>query len=107
MRRTATGFEVVVASEDETRRLAADLAAIVAPGDVLALHGDLGVGKSALARALIRALAEAPDLEVPSPTFTLVQTYATRIPVAHFDLYRLGDPDELREIGFEDALGLR
>ena len=104
MRRTATGFEVVVASEDETRRLAADLAAIVAPGDVLALHGDLGVGKSALARALIRALAEAPDLEVPSPTFTLVQTYATRIPVAHFDLYRLGDPDELREIGFEDAL---
>jgi tRNA threonylcarbamoyl adenosine modification protein YjeE len=96
---------VAVSDEAGTRRLAGDLAAIVAPGDVIALHGDLGVGKSAFARALIRALAGEPDLEVPSPTFTLVQTYATpRLVVGHFDLYRLSDPDELLEIGFDDAL---
>lgn len=98
-------IDVVVASEAETLVLADDLAAMVAAGDVIALHGDLGAGKSALARAVIRALCDAPDLEVPSPTFTLLQSYeGPRFPVAHFDLYRLADPDELVEIGFEEAL---
>ncbi|WP_237152673.1 tRNA (adenosine(37)-N6)-threonylcarbamoyltransferase complex ATPase subunit type 1 TsaE [Oryzibacter oryziterrae] len=100
-----SSFTLRVADEAGTRRLAADLAAVCAVGDVIALNGDLGMGKSAFARALIRALAGDPELEVPSPTFTLVQTYETaRLPVAHFDLYRLSDPGELLEIGFDDAL---
>src|SRR5690606_35786077 len=81
-----------------------DVAAVLAPSDVVALHGDLGAGKTTLARALIRALADAPGLEVPSPTFTLVQTYDARVPIAHFDLYRLSDPDELEELGFDEAI---
>lgn len=73
-------------------------------GDAIALKGDLGAGKSTLARALIRALADDSGLEVPSPTFTLVQSYETRVPVHHFDLYRLAAPDELDELGLDDAL---
>lgn len=97
---------VSVADEAGTSRLADDLAAIAQPGDVIALHGDLGMGKSALARAVIRRLAGDPQLEVPSPTFTLLQSYeAARFPVHHFDLYRLADPDELLEIGFSEAIG--
>lgn len=96
---------VSVADEAGTFRLADDIAAIVQPGDVIALYGNLGVGKSAFARAVIRRLAGAPDLEVPSPTFTLQQSYETaRFPVHHFDLYRLADPDELIEIGFSEAI---
>lgn len=96
---------VTVADEAGTRRLADDLAAILKAGDVIALHGDLGMGKSALARAIVRRLAGDPDLDVPSPTFTLVQSYETaRLPVHHFDLYRLADPDELMEIGFFDLV---
>ncbi|BBE73349.1 tRNA (adenosine(37)-N6)-threonylcarbamoyltransferase complex ATPase subunit type 1 TsaE [Oharaeibacter diazotrophicus] len=96
---------VVVADEAGTTRLAEDVAAILAPGDVIALSGDLGMGKSAFARALLRALAADDVLEVPSPTFTLVQTYETRrLAVAHFDLYRLGDAGELDEIGFDEAI---
>jgi tRNA threonylcarbamoyl adenosine modification protein YjeE len=97
---------VSVADEAGTLRLADDIAAIARPGDVIALHGDLGMGKSALARAVVRRLAGNPDLEVPSPTFTLLQSYETaRFPLHHFDLYRLADPDELIEIGFSDAIG--
>lgn len=70
-------------------------------GDVIALNGPLGAGKSELARALIRARAKA-EIEVPSPTFTLVQDYpAGDLTLRHIDLYRLGDPGELREIGLE------
>ncbi|WP_181708610.1 tRNA (adenosine(37)-N6)-threonylcarbamoyltransferase complex ATPase subunit type 1 TsaE [Chthonobacter rhizosphaerae] len=96
---------VTVADEAGTRDLAEDLAAVLAVGDVVALSGDLGMGKSAFARFVLRALSGDDALEVPSPTFTLVQTYeTTRLPVAHFDLYRLGDEAELAEIGFDDAL---
>lgn len=97
---------VSVADETGTLRLADDIAAIARPGDVIALHGDLGMGKSAFARAVIRRLAGDPGLEVPSPTFTLLQSYETsRFPVHHFDLYRLADPDELIEVGFAEAVG--
>ncbi len=74
-------------------------------GDVVFLKGTLGVGKSFFARSFIRALAKNPKLEVPSPTFTLVQIYEDlKIPVWHFDLYRLESSDEVFEIGLDEAL---
>jgi tRNA threonylcarbamoyl adenosine modification protein YjeE len=94
-----------LADEAATIRFAEDLAVKLRVGDVIALKGDLGAGKTTLARALIRAMANDPELEVPSPTFTIVQTYAARLPIAHFDLYRLGSMDELEEIGFDEAIG--
>jgi hypothetical protein len=87
-----------------TTILAEDLALTLKPGDCLCLSGDLGAGKSTLARALIRAVADDPDLEVPSPTFTLVQNYDLRLQMAHFDLYRLAGADELDELGLDEAL---
>ncbi|HLP70989.1 MAG TPA: tRNA (adenosine(37)-N6)-threonylcarbamoyltransferase complex ATPase subunit type 1 TsaE [Rhizobium sp.] len=101
---SSNSLTLFLAAEDETRRLGEDLALAVTTGDCLALSGDLGAGKSTLARALLRAMADDDDLDVPSPTFTLVQNYDLRLPVAHFDLYRLGDERELEEIGFSDAL---
>ena len=89
--------------EAATTRLGNDLAGALKAGDVVALHGDLGAGKSTLARAVIRALTGDPALEVPSPTFTLVQEYAARFPVRHYDLYRLAEPSELDELGFDEA----
>lgn len=94
---------VTLADEAATRRLAEDIAALARPGDVITLQGDLGAGKSFLARAFIRAVADDPALEVPSPTFTLVQTYVTpRLKLAHLDLYRLADASELAELGLDD-----
>ncbi len=96
--------EVFLADEAATQDLGRKLAAPLKPGDALCLTGPLGAGKSTLARALIRALTT-PDEEVPSPTFTLVQFYETAaFPLAHFDLYRLSDPDEAYEIGLDEAL---
>jgi tRNA threonylcarbamoyl adenosine modification protein YjeE len=90
--------------EAATAALGRRLAAACRPGDLIALTGDLGAGKSTLARALIRELAGA-EVDVPSPTFTLVQTYETpRLPVWHFDLYRLEDPGEARELGLTEAV---
>lgn len=99
----AAGLELFLADGAATMRLGEDIAMALKAGDVLALSGDLGAGKTTLARSLIRALAGDPRLEVPSPTFTLVQAYDTPVPVAHFDLYRLSTPDELEELGFDEA----
>lgn len=96
-------LERFLADEQATSTFGADIAAALRAGDVVALKGDLGAGKTTLARAIIRALAAEPELDVPSPTFTLVQTYEARIPVAHFDLYRLGSPAELDELGLTEA----
>jgi tRNA threonylcarbamoyladenosine biosynthesis protein TsaE len=93
-----------LADEAATRRLGERLASLARPGDVICLHGDLGTGKSTLARAFIRRLTD-PDEEVPSPTFTLVQTYDTEAgTVWHFDLYRLEKPGDAFELGLEEAL---
>lgn len=91
---------LALGNETATAQLMADLALLIGPGDVIALRGDLGAGKTAAARALIRYLAGDDELEVPSPTFTLAQTYD--LPgclVLHADLYRIGGPSELEEIG--------
>ncbi len=94
-----------VLNEGETRSLAEDLAVVLLPGDIVALSGDLGTGKTTFSRAVLRTLARDDTLEVPSPTFTLVQPYASdRFDIAHFDLYRLSDPDELIELGFDDRI---
>jgi len=93
-----------LADDRATALFGEDLLLALQIGDCVALYGDLGAGKSTLSRALIRALAGDPDLEVPSPTFTLVQSYDLKIPVAHFDLYRLSDESELDELGLEEAL---
>ena len=85
---------------------AAELSLFARPGMVLLLKGDLGTGKSTFARAFIRALAPGLDFDVPSPTFTLVQSYdETRVPVAHADLYRIGAAQEIDELGFEELMG--
>ncbi len=95
-------LRVDLADESATARLAATLSALARPGDAIALSGPLGAGKSAFARAFLRARGVAGD--VPSPTFTLVQTYDTLAgAVWHVDLYRLGSPDEAIELGLEDA----
>ena len=94
-----------VSGPAETAALAAKLARALVPGDVLALRGDLGAGKTAFARGLIAARAVGQETpEVPSPTFTLVQTY--EFPDAllwHFDLYRIARPDDALELGIEEA----
>nr|WP_306264485.1 tRNA (adenosine(37)-N6)-threonylcarbamoyltransferase complex ATPase subunit type 1 TsaE [Pararhizobium sp. IMCC3301] len=96
-------FAAHLSDEAAMVRFAQDIAAAILPGDMIALEGDLGAGKTAFCRALIRSLAGDDDLEVPSPTFSLLQPYDLTIPVRHFDLYRLADPEDLDEIGFFDA----
>jgi tRNA threonylcarbamoyladenosine biosynthesis protein TsaE len=87
-----------------TEAMAAAIATLARPGDVLLLEGPLGAGKTTFARAFLRAASADPALEVPSPTFTLVQSYATRIgTVVHFDLWRLDGPGGLAELGWEEA----
>lgn len=91
--------------EEEARRFGASLGHLLRPGVTLLLDGPVGAGKSHVARAAIRALA-GEDTEVPSPTFTLVQSYDTPIgEIWHADLYRLGDSGELAELGLLDAMG--
>ncbi len=94
-----------LADEAATARLAEDIAAIIAPGDLVALSGGLGAGKTSFARALLRALAGDPDMEAPSPTFPIrIDHPLPRFKVVHADLYRLGDSGDLDEIGLEEAL---
>src|ERR1700685_2344395 len=93
-------FSLALANEAATANLMADLALLIGAGDVITLSGDLGAGKTAAARALIRYLAGDPDIEVPSPTFTLAQSYdLAPFPLVHADLYRINDATELEEIG--------
>jgi tRNA threonylcarbamoyladenosine biosynthesis protein TsaE len=94
---------IELVDERATLAIGARLAGAAARGDIFALQGDLGAGKTTLARGFIRALTT-PEEEVPSPTFTLVQTYETaKGTVWHFDLYRLEDPEEAWELGIEEA----
>lgn len=91
--------------EAATARLARAVARCVRPGDVILLAGPYGAGKTAFARAFLRAATGDPDLVVPSPSFTLVQTYAMPdgTEVWHYDLWRVGGVDELAELGWDEA----
>ncbi len=87
-----------------TNRLAGNLAPVLRAGDLLTLGGDLGSGKTTFARALIREIIGDHELEAPSPTFTLMQVYeAKNFPIVHADLYRINDPAELNELGWDEA----
>ena len=103
----STQIDLILPDPAATERLAAIIAAEARAGDAILLSGDLGAGKTHFARAFINALTVAPE-EVPSPTFTLVQTYDARaqgepVEIWHFDLYRLKSPDETLELGIEEA----
>jgi len=93
-----THFSYTAASEKETARLGAELAAVLPPGSVVVLNGPLGAGKT----RLVQAVAEAAGFDrrnVTSPTFTLIHEYAALVPIFHFDVYRVRDDDEFRELG--------
>ena len=101
MRGMELTFDLV--NDAATRTLGARLATLLHVGDVVALHGDLGAGKTTLTRGLVQALCGA-DEEVPSPTYTLVQSYeGPEFPIWHFDLYRMNTPDEVMELGWDET----
>ena len=96
-------FSVALPDEQATQRLAIDIANSLERGDLVTLSGDLGAGKTTFARALIRYLAGDASVEVPSPTFTLMQIYdLPQFPLVHADLYRLSGSGDLAELGFDD-----
>lgn len=101
MEPSSTVYHSASAAETEAfgRRLAADLQ----PGDVVALHGDLGAGKTHLVRGVAAGLG-VPPAEVSSPTFTLVHEYMGAVPVVHIDAYRIEHPEEMRRLGFDEYL---
>jgi tRNA threonylcarbamoyladenosine biosynthesis protein TsaE len=100
---TETLAKLIFESPDETANFACKFGKILRPGDAVLLVGDIGAGKSFFARALIQSLQTTPE-DVPSPTFTLVQTYDTDVgEIWHADLYRLSGPDEIVELGLTDA----
>ena len=94
----------MILDEAGLEALGRDIATRLTQGDCVLLEGPLGAGKSTLARALIRAACNTPDLDVPSPSYTLVQSYETpRFTLHHFDLWRLDGPDALGELGWDEA----
>jgi tRNA threonylcarbamoyl adenosine modification protein YjeE len=98
-----SSFSVVLPDEEATRKLMIDIAGALRPGDTVTLSGDLGAGKTTFVRALIRHLAGDTTIEVPSPTFTLMQSYELpQFPLVHADLYRLTGAAEISELGFDD-----
>ena len=104
MHPVATAWRLALPDLAATEALGARLAAALRPGDAVLLDGPLGAGKSALARALVRAAAHDPALDVPSPSYTLVQAYDTpRGPLHHFDLWRLDGPGGVVELGWDEA----
>ena len=98
-------FSLFLADEKATERFGEDFALALKKGDLVTLRGDLGAGKTSLSRSIIRTLADDDMMEVPSPTFTLVQVYdLPRFSLNHADLYRINEPEEIDELGFAEAL---
>ena len=102
--RTELSHRFATSSADETQALAQRLGRLSQAGDIIALAGDLGAGKTAFVQGLARGL-EVRSARVASPSFTIVNEHAGRLPLIHADLYRLADPEELEELGFRDYLG--
>jgi tRNA threonylcarbamoyladenosine biosynthesis protein TsaE len=99
------GPHLTLADPEATRRAGLALAALLQPGDVLGLVGDLGAGKTFFVQALAEGLHVPPEVRVTSPTFTLINEYpGGRLPLYHADLYRIEDEAELGELGLDDAL---
>jgi tRNA threonylcarbamoyladenosine biosynthesis protein TsaE len=98
-----SSLQLLSDSEEATSRLGDLLAAVLQPGSIVALQGDLGAGKTRLVKAIAAGLGVPPE-GVNSPTFTLIHEYAGRIPLRHCDTYRLKDPDELLDLGLDDLL---
>lgn len=101
--RSTPALEIALPADSDTRALGRAIARQARQGDMIALEGGLGAGKTTLARGFIRHFTGSTE-EVVSPTFTLAQLYDGPVPVWHFDLYRLKDPMEVLELGLEDAL---
>ncbi len=97
-------MEIYCPDQASTERVAAALALSAKAGDIFALTGDLGAGKSTFARAFIRKFMGNPNAEVPSPTFTLVQSYEAACTLYHTDLYRLSGPEDVYDLGLDDEL---
>lgn len=98
-------MQIKAPSENDTENAARTMAKDLRAGDILLLSGDLGAGKTVFARALIRVMTGDDNMDVPSPTFTLLQTYdAPEGTLWHFDLYRIKSPEEIYELGWEEAI---
>ncbi len=95
-------WRVASVCEEQTLELGIRLGRLLEQPALILLQGDLGVGKSVLARGIARGLGVAPQIPITSPTFTLMNHYPARLSLYHFDLYRLADPEELIELGFEE-----
>lgn len=91
----------ISASPMETRHIAREIAKELEPGDVLCMYGDLGAGKTAFVQGLAQGLGII-DVAVTSPTFTILNEYCGKLPLYHFDVYRIADPDEMYEIGYDE-----
>ena len=97
-------YSVITSSPEQTWRIGELLGALLGPGDLVCLYGDLGAGKTSLSYGIALGL-EVKEQYITSPTFTFVNEYEGRVPFYHIDLYRLKDPEELENIGFEEYLG--
>lgn len=97
-------FTFASSSAEETKRFGAELGRMFEAGTLVLLRGELGAGKTCLSGAIAKGAGVDPDTAITSPTYTLMQEYQGRCPIYHFDLYRLADPDELLELGFDEFL---
>lgn len=95
---------IITRSSQETRDLGVKIGRLCQPGHVLSLEGDLGAGKTCLVQGLAEGLGVLSEAYVRSPTFTILNVHNGRVPLYHFDLYRLSDIDELEEIGYKECL---
>jgi tRNA threonylcarbamoyladenosine biosynthesis protein TsaE len=93
---------VVTRSSEETVQLGAKLGRLLAPGDFIALEGELGAGKTQFTKGIAIGLQVDADTPVTSPTYTILNIYQGRLPLYHFDLYRLHGPEDIEELGFEE-----